>query len=404
MDQTNRLLIVVVLAALFTCGMGKRDARIATASQSVAAATMPEAANRLGFDLFRTLTAATQGGNTFISPYSIHTALTMAWAGARGATASEMASVMRLPAADPVAGAQALGAALASADTMARLDVANSLWLKRGLPVRPEFRETVERAFRGTAAELDFRDPAALRTINGWVKQKTSGMIDRILDRIPGNAALYLINAVYFKGRWQRQFDKSLTEDRDFYPPRGAARRLPFMRQDGEFQYLQGDGFQAVRLPYGAGRFAMYVFLPDQQDGLGPLLKTLDADRWAQWLAGFSKRKGQLRMPRFKADFFRDLVPALMKLGMKRAFGGGADFTGMAPAGLCIDEVLHKAVVEVDEEGTEAAAVTSIGVKFTSVRPGPPPFEMVVDHPFLMAIADGETGTVLFLGAINEPK
>lgn len=396
------LLAALLITASPAAAMGRK--KQAAADPAVAAAAMPGAANRLGFDLFRELAAKDAGGNTFISPYSVHTALTMAWAGAKGATASEMSSVMRLPSAGAVEGAAALGRALASADSMARFDVANSLWLKRGLPVRPEFRGLVERAFNGTAAELDFGDPSALRTINGWVKQKTNGMIDRILDRIPGNAALYLINAIYFKGRWQRQFDPSLTEPREFSLPGGGSSKLPFMRQDGEFQYLKGEGFQAVRLPYGGGRFAMYVFLPDKQDGLGAMVASLDADRWAQWLAGFATRKGQLRMPRYKADFFQDLVPALTKLGMRRAFGGGADFTGMAPAGLCIDEVLHKAVVEVDEEGTVAAAVTSIGVKFTSVRPGPPPFEMVVDHPFLMAIADGETGTVLFLGAINEPK
>ncbi len=402
--KTIHWLLVAALLAVGVQAEAMAKKKQAASDPAVAAATMPEAANRLGFDLFRELASSRTGDNTFISPYSIHTALTMAWAGAKGKTADEMASVMRLPPAGAVKGAAALGRALASADSMARFDIANSLWLRRGLPIRKEYQTLVERDFGGRAAELDFGDPAALKTINGWVKEKTNGMIDRILDRIPGNAALYLINAIYFKGRWQRQFDKSLTEDRDFFPPGGAARRLPFMRQDGEFQYLKGDGFQAVRLPYGEGRFAMYVFLPDKQDGLGSFLKTLDEAHWTQWLAAFSKQKGQLRLPRFKADFFQDLVPALTRLGMKRAFGGGADFTGMAPAGLCIDEVLHKAVVVVDEEGTEAAAVTSVGVKFTSVRPGPPPFEMIVDHPFLMAIADGETGTVLFLGAINEPK
>lgn len=396
------IMAVLLIVGAPSGGMG--EAKRPAATTAAAAPTIPEAANRLGFDLFRVLAAAKPEGNVFISPYSIHTALTMAWAGARGATASDMATVMHLQATEALESASSLGRTLASADSMARFDIANSMWVRQGLPVKPEYQSLVERSFNGRAATLDFLDPSALRIINGWVKEKTNGMIGRILDRIPGNAALYLINAIYFKGKWQRQFDKSLTADNAFHLTGGGTKQLPFMRQDGEFQYLRGDRFQAVRLPYGAGRFAMYVFLPDAREGLDSFLETLDSDRWAQWLAGFGKAKGQVLLPRFKADFFRDLVPALGKLGMGRAFRSEADFSGIADQGLAISEVLHKAVVEVDEEGTEAAAVTSIGVRFTSVRPGPEPFEMIVDHPFLMAIADGETGTVLFLGAINEPN
>jgi serpin B len=148
----------------------------------------------------------------------------------------------------------------------------------------------------------------------------------------------------------------------------------------------------------------MYLFLPDNRDGLGALIKQATQENWDIWLSGFKKNKGHVELPRFKAQYFRDLVPALDRLGMGPAFGSAADFSGMGPEGLTIDQVLHKAVVEVNEEGTVAAAVTSVGVRVTSVQPGPAPFRMVVDHPFLMAIAEQNTGSILFLGAIYQPE
>lgn len=408
------LIIVLAAVASQAFALGKRPEKqpdIQTSSTQTAEAVQPadlsRAANRLGFDLLAELAKKAPGENVFISPYSIHTALCMAWSGARGGTAAAMAGTMHIGGSDPqgvMVSSLGLKAGLASADTMVRFDIANSLWSRQGLELKPEFKAAVEKYFDGRAEALDFRSPQALRTINGWVKEKTSGKIDRIIERIPSDAVLYLINAVYFKGRWQAKFDKALTRDQDFFLPGGGSKKMPFMRQDGEYQHLRGENFQAARLPYGSGRFAMYVFLPDRKDGLGGFLRSATVENWSAWLSGFRKTKGRVELPRFKADYFRDLVPVLDKLGMGPAFGNSADFSGMSPEGLSIDEVLHKTVVEVNEEGTEAAAVTSIGVRVASVQPEPKPFRMVVDHPFLMAIADQETGAILFLGAIHEPK
>ncbi len=414
MKKTALILMFLLSFTRTSLALGKRPDKQAgiqikqtQAAVAVSPADLPQAANRLGFDLLAELVEKSPGENVFISPYSIHTALCMAWSGARGGTAAAMAKAMHLAGAqaiDVMSSSLSLKSGLASADTLVRFEIANSLWSKQGLPLRPEFKAGVERYFEGRAQELDFAGPQALGTINGWVKEKTNGKIEKILERIPPDAALYLINAVYFKGKWQVQFDQALTREQDFFPPGGQAQRMPFMRQDGEYQYLRGKDFQAARLPYGNGRFAMYLFLPDRRDGLGEFLRSVNAENWSGWLSGFAKAKGHIELPRFKADYFRDLVPALDKLGMGPAFGQAADFSGMAPAGLTIDEVLHKTVVEVNEEGTEAAAVTSIGVKFTSVRPEPEPFRMVVDHPFLMAIVDGGTGSILFIGAIYGPR
>lgn len=409
MSYRIRLLLIAALAALTAVGMGRRPQktpRTAEGLASEASAALPQSANRLGFDLFAQLTKKAPEDNVFVSPYSIHTALCMAYSGARGPTAKAMAGAMHLdkPAQEVMAGCRALKTGLATADTTVRFEIANSLWSRRGLALRPEFRSGVERYFEGTARELDFRDPGALKAINGWVKEKTGGKIDKIIESIPPDAALYLINAIYFKGSWRTRFDPQQTREQDFLLPGGQTKKMPFMRQDGEYQYLKGENFQAVRLPYGDGRFAMYVFLPDGRDGLGTLLKQATQDNWGIWLQGFRKNKGYLELPRFKAQYFRDLAPALDALGMGPAFGSAADFSGMGPAGLTIDQVLHKTVVEVNEEGTVAAAVTSAGVRATSVQPEPEPFRMVVDHPFLLAIAEQNTGSILFLGAIYQPE
>jgi serpin B len=404
------LLIALIALAPQALALGKRPentAPVRAQEQSETALHLPGAVNQLGFDLLSELTKKSPGENVFISPYSIHSALCMAFSGARGGTATAMAAAMHVSKWTPpllMSDCSELRQGLASADSLVRFDIANSLWSRQGLPLRADFRSGVEKHFGGRAQELDFGSPQALGAINGWVKEKTNGKIDKILERIPPDAALYLINAIYFKGKWKVQFDKTLTSDQDFLLPGGQPQTMPFMRQDGEYQYLRGKDFQAARLPYGTGRFAMYLFLPDRSDGLGEFLKKVNAENWGSWLSGFAKAKGHVELPRFKADYFRDLVPSLDKLGMGPAFGQAADFSGMAPAGLSIDEVLHKTVVEVNEEGTEAAAVTSIGVKFTSVRPEPEPFRLVVDHPFLMAIVDGGTGSILFIGAIYGPR
>jgi serpin B len=293
---------------------------------------------------------------------------------------------------------------LEAADSLVRLDIANSLWARQGLPVRPEYQITIERNFDGRMSVLDFASPQAPKTINAWVSEKTNGKIERIVDRIGSDMMLYLINAIYFKGSWQSRFDQAKTVEDDFYLSNEKTKKLPFMRQDGEYQYFKGRDFQAARLPYGSGRLAMYVFLPDQRDGLAAFLKKLNSKNWAAWLSGFAKTRGHLALPRFKADYERELSAELTTLGMGPAFSDAADFTGMARAPLAISEVRHKAVLEVNEEGTEAAAVTSVGMRITSVRPEPPPFVMVVDHPFFMAIVDQRTGAILFMGAIYEPK
>jgi serpin B len=215
---------------------------------------------------------------------------------------------------------------------------------------------------------------------------------------------LVLVNAVYFHGRWKDPFEQTATVVRPFTLLSGAKPQCPFMSRSGSYKYLKGDGFQAIRLPYGSDRFAMYVVLPDAIDGLPALLRGLDRKEWSAWLGKMQPSEGSISLPRFKVEYGEELSKPLVALGMASAFAK-ADFSGMTVhRDLFISEVAHKTYVDVNEEGTEAAAATEVGVAASSAPMSPgTPFNMVVDHPFLCAIRDDKTGEILFLGAIYDP-
>jgi serpin B len=290
------------------------------------------------------------------------------------------------------------------ADTAVTLDIANSLWLRQRFPMRPEFTAQAEKYFGASVATLDFANPSATAAINGWVSQATRGKITKIIEQIGPEMALYLINAVYFKGTWQVRFDPARTADQEFYPLAGAARQRPLMNQSGHYLYIKGADFQAVKLPYRGGGTAMYIFLPDRKDGITAFLKQLTDVNWRKWTASMARCKGDLALPRLTAAYEAELSRQLAQLGMGRTFSDNADFSGISEQGLAISEVRHKTVLEVNEQGTVAAAVTSVGMRTTSVVIEPPPFSMTVDHPFFLAIADEATGAILFMGLIVDPQ
>lgn len=363
---------------------------------------------RFGFRVFSGLVEGGVPGNVFISPSSVSFALTMTLNGAAGETEEAMAEALEIRdlSMEEVNEANAaLVAWLEQADPRVTLAIANSLWGREGVPFYPEFLETNEAYFGAEVQSLDFADRRAPGIINEWVSRATRGKITEIVDAIPSEAILYLINAVYFKGPWKTEFDPSETRDRPFTLADGTEKPVPIMHQEGTFDYLRGDGFQAVGLPYGEGRMRMYVFLPDADSGLEAFLAELDATLWEEWMARFRPMEGDLGLPRFEVEYEEDLSALLKSLGMAIAFDQyEADFSRMLPVSSLqnayISRVKHKTYVKVNEEGTEAAAATSVEVGITSV---PQRFTMVVDRPFFFAIRDDATGTVLFLGAIVDP-
>ncbi|MCX6841956.1 MAG: serpin family protein [candidate division WOR-3 bacterium] len=390
---------------------------------------LAQAADGFGFRLFRKEVDAKPGSNVFISPASIAMALTMTCNGAASGTREVMAKVLGLEdmSQDQVNRASAvLRTALVDPDPKVQLAIANSLWgrlvkpgsiwAQWGFKFRPDFLDANRRYFAAKVSMLDFDQPSARDVINKWVSENTRGKIPRIVDTITQEHVLFLVNAVYFKGTWSEKFDSMLTRDKDFHPTRGSVSRVRMMAQDGGYQYYESEDFQAVRLPYGTSRVGMYVFLPDSNSNLQHLYSMLDGSVWKTWLGRFSSRPGHVELPKFRLDYETELSDVLKELGMAVAFDRNqADFSRMVEFGpqagpdarARIDAVRHKTFVDVNEGGTEAAAVTSveIGVAGAALEEPPPkPFVMIVDRPFMCAICDDETGAVLFLGSIVNPQ
>jgi serpin B len=336
----------------------------------------------------------------------------MTYNGAEGKTRESMARVLEVEGLrlnDVNNTFAALQRPPASADPKVQLKIANSLWAREGLILKPEFLERTRQHYEAKVTALDFNSPAAPDTINSWVKEKTDNLIDSIVDRIESDAILFLINAIYFKGQWQKEFEKGKTKPDQFHLANGQQKEVQMMSQSGSYAYLEGKDFQAVSLPYGAGRISMYLFLPAKDTTLNDFHKNLTSAEWETWMQSFRMTPGDVMLPRFKVDYEVKLNDALKALGMEEAFDPAvADFSGLAKVAvgqrIFISEVRHKAFAEVNEEGTKAAAVTSVTATLTSVTIPPKPFVMKVDRPFFFAIRDNTTGSLLFMGSVLEPK
>ena len=378
-------------------------------------ASLAAANNTFAFKLLQQLTTEQPGANIFISPYSAATALQMAANGAAGQTKTEMQRVLE------TAGISASGLNAASKtaadwlnpkDTNLILTTANALWYRPSAHIKPEFLTANQRFFSATIKALDFGNvPVAEAEINQWASDQTHGRITGIAKGMidPIYTDLVLANAIYFKGRWLDPFDKKLTKERPFHPVSGAAKNLPMMEMSKKFTYRQGSGYQAVRLPYLGGDLAMYVFLPAAGSSPARLLQIMNGDKWRRvTMPGFSERDGLVVLPKFKLENSYDLIPTLTALGMKTVFENLKmqplpDFSNMFAEQHHISAVRQKTFVEVAEEGTEAAAVTTMANNLDSAMPKnpPPPFEMIMDRPFLFAIVDAHSQMILFMGVVN---
>jgi len=369
------------------------------------------ATSKFAFKLYDQVLKHRTSQNVFISPTSVLMALAMAYNGAEGETGRSMADALQLEgmSLEEVNRATAdLKSALDTADPKVQLKIANSLWARNGLPLKPAFIQRSRDYYSAEVASLDFASPQALATINSWVSRNTQGKIESVIDRIEPDTILFLINAIYFKGQWQISFEKEKTRDDVFRLGGGGQKKLPMMSQSGRFLYHKGKDFQAIALPYGGGRISMYVFLPDERTTLDQFERNLTAENWENWMNSVRLTQGDLTLPRFKIEYEADLVKTLQALGMGEAFNPlRANFSGIAetnPANkFYISKVTHKALAEVNEEGTVAAAVTAAAMTMASAQPPQEPFVMKVDRPFFFAIRDNSTGVVLFMGSVSDP-
>jgi serpin B len=370
--------------------------------------------NAFAFDLYARLAAPDQS-NLFFSPISIQTALAMTYAGARGQTASQMAAVLHLPAGRDTVNKdlgnflRVLNAANTSGATPPyQLSVANALWGQKGYNFLPAFLKLLGSDYAAGLRQLDFEHDSegAREEINSWVAKETMNKIQNLIG--PGALTpltrLVLTNAIYFKGTWQDQFDKQATRDDIFHLSADTQSKVPMMQRTGDYSYTDSPDYQALCLPYAGRDLSMVILLPRAVDGLPQLEKALTAKALTDLLGGMDDQQVQVSIPKFKMTGEFELGPVLESMGMRDAFGTGSDFSGMTGnKDLSISEVIHKAFVEVNEQGTEAVAAT--GIAMTTAMAGPVQIEEFhADHPFLFLIRDQRSGTILFIGRVADPN
>ena len=369
--------------------------------------------NQFALDLYGRL-GAKESGNLFFSPYSISTALAMTYAGAEGQTQKQMAEVLgfSLPEERLHAAFGSLRAVSQPGDSKAgfQLRVANRLWGQRGYSIRPDFQRTAASGYGAELAPLDFaaQTEAARQTINRWVEQQTEQKIQNLIG--PGmldpSTRLVLTNAIYFKGAWTDEFKKTATKEAPFQLSAGEKTNAMLMHQTDDFKYASVDDLQILEMPYGQQRqLSMVVLLPQKVDGLAQLEKKLSSKNLEAWLAGLRSKEVRVYLPRFQMTSQFQLKDALQSLGMTLAFSPSqADFSGISTQEeLYISAAIHKAFVDVNEQGTEAAAATGV---FLAPASAPAPQEPVVfraDHPFIFLIRDNRSGGILFLGRLMNP-
>ena len=380
-------------------------------SQQPANERLTAASSRFAFKLYDQLRKQPTSQNTFVSPASVMMALAMTYNGADGETRQSMARALEIDGMSLEETNRAfadLKSALSPTDPKIQLKIANSLWIRNGFPVKPAFIARNEKNYAAEIATLNFDSPAATNTINSWVSKNTEGKIDKIVDRLMPDNVLLLINAIYFKGQWQFEFKKQNTKPDMFTVAGGEKKQVPMMSQSGTFFYYEGKDFQSVALPYGQGSVSMYIFLPDEQTSLDQFEQNLTSENWDTWMKSFAFKPGDLMLPRFKVEWELKLNEALKALGMADAFDPQrANFSQITPVSannnLFISEVKHKSWGEVNEEGTVAAAATSVTGTLTSIQPPQQRFVMKVDRPFFFAIRDNRTGVLLFIGSVTNP-
>ena len=365
-------------------------------------------ANAFTFDFLKAACAKEKAGtDIFVSPFSIQMALAMTAAGAAGDTQTEMYNALGFndfSGADVSEFYNMLIPALQEVDNTTTFEIANSFWAKNSIKIKDGYIKDIKDNFYAEVRTLPADGKQAAGEINGWCSEKTHGMINKIVDEVPSSTIVSLLNAIYFKGIWKDQFDKNRNTEEKFTNWDGSTVKKTFMNKTFDSARVYSDEYaEAMSIPYGNGAFAMTIVMPRTGVSLDKILAGLNAETWAQYRDGGRWYETFFAMPKFEEEYACEklCIEILEDMGMQKAFCGAADFSAMSDTPLCIDEIRHKAKIKVDEEGTEAAAVTYIGMRVTSVGPGGEIFYFKVDRPFLYFISERSTGEILFSGAKN---
>lgn len=405
--KTNRLSILAVLAIFLTGSSCSQQIDDPAFDYNLKSAKVIETNNDFGLALLKTVAGSEEAANLMISPASVAIALGMAYNGAESTTRDAFEEVLNyegLTREEVNEITKELIHVLMTNVEGNLLEIANSLWYNQGFPVEEDFISLNSHYYAAEVQELNFGSADAVKTINNWVSEHTHGKIDEIIDAIDPAVMMILINAIYFNCVWETEFDPN-----DTY-------QAPFLREDGsqfgqvDMMHLKStlnasftEKFSAVELPYKNGKFSMFLFLPEEGSRVQDLILSLDASTWKSWLAGFTEvEKFTIDMPRFEFEYERSLAEDLKSMGLDVAFSTtDADFSGISSEYLYIADVIHKTYIKLNEEGTEAAAVTAIIMETTSAGPSN---YLRLDRPFLFAITENSSKSILFMGMVAEPN
>jgi serpin B len=366
--------------------------------------------NAFAIKLFKNLdsanaaSAATAGSNLFVSPLSVSFALGMTSNGAAGQTLTAFQNTLNfagLTQAQVNNYYNTLITNLPQLDPNTTVDIANSIWYRQDFSVLPQFLQTNSTNFHAQIQALDFTSPTAKTTINNWVSNNTKGFIPTIIDQIPSDAEMFLVNAIYFKSSWQESFDPANTKQQAFYLADNSQVQTSFMTGNIDFNYYTDANVNVYELPYSNNKYSMVIVLPIGSNTVPQLTAALSPAQWQTWMTDLKPVNSPITLPKFKFSFGANLNDALTDLGLGVAFSDDANFSLINPtASLKISQVLHKAFVETDESGTTAAAATSVGI-ITSIAFQP--FTTVINRPFIFAIREVSSGLIVFAGTVNNP-
>jgi len=402
--------IIILILTNFACqdeGVQPKDENlpqlraISASEQAVVAAS-----NNFAFNLMQKIEQQ-EAGNYFISPLSVSYALAMTANGAGGNTEQEIRQVLDfgdLTRQDMNQAFRELSGFLLGLDQKTKLEIANSIWFKNDLEVKPTFQNDMEKYYEAGVKGLDFSDQAAVNTINEWISDKTEGKINDVLQSIPPEAVMYLINALYFKADWRYQFEESKTQKDDFYTPEGVI-QVDMMESEGaKLNYFQNDFMQLIDIPYGNGQFSMSIIMPHAQDEIENLAEQFNLDNFNDWVSEADTITTKLFLPKFKLEYKTSLNQPLQDLGIKQAFTNKAEFPDLFENELPLEisKVIHQTFLEIDEKGSEAAAVTVVEIGVTSIGGGQPA-AIRVNKPFILVIREKHSNTLLFMGKILNP-
>lgn len=404
------ILIVISLLTFFSASCSKvNEEELPTEpvpiDLSAGQVSLISSGNSFAFRLFKSvLNASPEDENIIISPLSVSVALSMTLNGASGQTREDMLATLGISGLsdDEINEAyRDLVKALLEVDRRVKMQIANSVWVEQDFTPYKTFIDVLKDNYNAETGEFDVMDPRAPAIVNSWIEDKTNGLIKNMIDGFSENTVMLLINAIYFKAQWQQQFDKALTEPLPFFKQAGTSADVPMMRQGNTLRINKKDDFIFAELAYGQGNYVMDIILPLTEGGTTSLLPLLDDDSYNSLISGSGIREADLSMPRFKFGYKSKMKEILSDMGMAVAFTEFADFSRISEFDLLINEVLHQAFIETNEEGTEAAAATVVEIGLTSAGPGP--LAINLDHPFLFLIRETTTNTILFMGRVSDP-